>query len=90
MVVLLVVRCQRVDQNVGVCQGAGAVEKAVKRVDAKKPLPPKRLVLVLQTSEETLDKSALDAELAPRFILDNKEHRDRRLPAAVPLVTEER
>ena len=85
----MVVRCQRVDPNVGVCEGERTVEEAVKHVDAKKPLPPKRLVLVLQSPEETLDKSALDAELASRFILDNKEHRDRGLPATVPLIPKE-
>ena len=76
MIVLLVGRRQRVDKNVGVCQGAGAVEKAVKCVDSKKPFPPKRLVFVLQSPKESLGKSALDAELPACFIHDNKEHRD--------------
>ena len=76
MIVLLVGRRQRVDKNVGVCQGAGAVEEPVKGLDSEEPLPPKRLVLVLQTPKETLNKSALDAELPARFIFNDKEHRD--------------
>ena len=90
LVALLIVDRERVDDDVGVCQGASAVKEAVKRLDAKKPLPTKRLILVLQSPKESLDKGALDAELPARLVLDDKEHRDRRLPTPVPLVPEER
>ena len=90
LVALLIVDRERVDDDVGVCQGASAVEEAVKRLDAQKLLPTKRLVLVLQPTEEALDKGALDAEIAGCLVLDDKERRDRRLPTPVPLVPEER